>query len=166
MSRLYIIVAMVLGLLAAPVFAQPHQYPGEEPVDAYEIRPENAGATPIRDKRIFAAFGGEPGIDRLVDNFANRLFTDKRIEDIFRATDEVRFRRTLKEQFCYLLGGPCTYTGRDMIAAHEDQGITTRELNALVEDLYLAMEDEGVPFRMQNKLIAKLAPLRDEIVTR
>lgn len=166
MFRYITIAVLALCYCAQPSLAQQSQHAGEEPVDAYEIRPENAGTTPIGDPRVFAAFGGELGLARLVDNFTDRLHADPRISDIFRAIDEARFRRTLKEQFCFILGGPCVYTGRDLTSAHENEGITTREFNALVEDLQLAMSEEGIPFRMQNKLIGKLAPMRRNIVTR
>ena len=88
------------------------------------------------------------------------------IAGIIAATDLVRLRRTLKEQFCYILAGPCDYTGRDMASSHKDHGITTREFNALVENLQAAMNTEGVPFRAQNKLLAKLAPMQRDVVTR
>lgn len=53
-----------------------------------------------------------------------------------------------------------------MASSHKDHGITTREFNALVEALQEAMDEEGVPFRAQNKLLAKLAPMKRDIVTR
>ncbi len=96
----------------------------------------------------------------------DRIIIDPRIADIFRASDLVRLRRTLKEQVCFLLNGPCSYTGRDMVSAHADLGITTAEFNALVEALQAAMNEEGVPFAAQNRLVAKLAPMHRDVVTR
>lgn len=158
------IVSAVSFALASIAGAQIHE--GELPVDPYEISNENAGASPIEDPAVFAAFGGKPGIDRIVDDFVIRISTNPKIEGIFAASDLIRLRRTLKEQLCYILGGPCNYTGRDMASSHLDHGVTTREFNFLVEDLQDAMDAEGVPFRMQNKLLAKLAPMHDDIVTR
>lgn len=139
---------------------------GELPADPYIVSNENAGATPVSSTELFNQFNGQDGINRIVDGLVDRITTDKRIEGIFRASDLVRLRRTLKEQFCYLLNGPCDYTGRDMASSHKDHGITTREFNALVEALQEAMDEEGVPFRAQNKLLAKLAPMKRDIVTR
>ena len=156
-------IAMIAGLY---MMASAQEYPGELEVDPYEVSNTNAGATPITDPAVFEAFNGVEGIDRIIDDFVDRITTDARIADIFRASDLVRLRRTLKEQVCYILGGPCDYTGRDMVASHMDQGITTREFYALVEDLQLAMSAEGVPFAMQNKLLAKLAPMHGDVVTR
>ena len=141
--------------------------PGElPPVYPYTQSDENAGADPITNASVFEAFHGEEGISRIVEDFVDGITTDPRIEGIFRARDDVRFRRTLKEQFCYVLGGPCTYSGMDMAMAHKDHGVTTAEFNALVENLQTAMDKEGVPFRMQNKLLAKLAPMKHDVVTR
>ena len=91
---------------------------------------------------------------------------DPRLEAIFKPTDLVRLRRTLKEQVCFILGGPCAYTGRDMAAAHKDLGVTTAEFNALVENLQLAMDEAGVAFRHQNRLLARLAPMKRDVVER
>lgn len=78
----------------------------------------------------------------------------------------VRLKRTLSEQFCYLLGAGCDYTGRDMRSTHADMGVTKADMNALVENLQAAMREAGVPFPAQNRLLAKLAPMSGEVVTR
>jgi hemoglobin len=163
-SGLAVLIA-VAGLCAT---AQAQQAPpaGESPVDPYVQSNANAGASPITDKAVFEAFHGQPGVDRIVEDLVEQSFTDPRIKEFFAATDKARLKRTLKEQFCYILGGGCDYTGRDMTAAHKDQGATTKDFNALVENLQRAMDKEGVPFRAQNKLLAKLAPMQRPIVER
>jgi hemoglobin len=140
--------------------------PGEKPVDSYTQSNANAGATPMSDKAVFEAFNGKAGIDRIVDDMVERNFADPRIKDFFAAADKVRLKRTLSEQFCYLLGGGCDYTGKDMKSSHVDQGTTKKDFNALVENLQFAMDKEGVPFFAQNKLLAKLAPMQRDIVER
>ena len=64
----------------------------------------------------------------------------------------VRLKRTLSEQFCYLLGAGCDYTGRDMRTIHAEMGVTKADMNALVENLQAAMRETGVPFAAQNRL--------------
>lgn len=140
--------------------------PGEEPVDPYPISDANAGAAPTGDARLFALFGGRPGIDRIVTDLIRRSEADPRIADIFKAHDLVRLRRTLGEQFCYVLGGGCAYSGRTMKQSHADLGIQNADMNALVEHLQAAMRAERVPFWAQNRLLAKLAPMRRDIVER
>ena len=113
---------------------------------------------------MFEAFHGLDGVNRIVDVTIDRATTDPRISDIFRGHDIVRLRRTLKEQICYLLGGPCRYTGRSMQVAHQDMGVQTRDFNILVEHLRFAMDHEHVPFSAQNRLLARLAPMHRNVV--
>jgi hemoglobin len=140
--------------------------PGEEKVDPYSVSNANAGATPVNDVRLFDAFHGKAGLDRISADLVDRSERDARISDIFKTTDSVRLKRTLSEQFCYILAGPCAYTGRDMAAAHKDMGLAGADMNALVENLQLAMDKEGVPFSAQNRLLAKLAPMKREMMQR
>ncbi|WP_213268410.1 group 1 truncated hemoglobin [Hyphomonas sp.] len=121
---------------------------------------------PHREREPQEVFGSEEGVASIVDTMVGISLEDSRMAEILMASDLVRLRRTLKEQFCCILAGPCDYTGRDMASSHKDHGITNREFNALVENLQLAMNREGVPFRAQNKLLAKLAPMQRDVVTR
>lgn len=139
---------------------------GEQPVDPYIISNDNAGAAPMEGDAVWRAFGGAEGVSRIVDDFVERTRADPRVGGIFEDTDTIRFRRTLKEQFCYILGGGCDYTGRDMASLHADHGITVAEFNMIVEQLQKAMSKEGVPFAAQNRLLAKLAPMKRDIVVR
>ena len=159
------LLALVAGLtLATGAAAQ--ALPGEQPVDPYTQSNANAGATPIEGQGTLQAFHGQAGINRIVDDLIDRNTKDPRIADIFQNQDLVRLRRVLKEQFCYLLNGGCTYTGRDMKSSHADMGVRQSDFNALVENLQKAMDKEGVPFRAQNRLLAKLAPMERHVVSR
>jgi hemoglobin len=170
---------LLLGLAAAPALAQDadaplarpaivmsSEHPTEEAVDPYVQSNANAGATPFEGTAMFEAFHGHEGIARIVDGFVGRNTTDPRIMDQFAATDQVRLKRTLREQFCYILGGGCDYTGRDMASSHKDLGSKAGDMGAIVENLQAAMRDEGVPFVSQNRFLAKLAPMKPDVVTR
>lgn len=156
-------VAFALFLQAA---AQPAIPVGEEPVDPYVQSDRNAGAAPFADPRSWRDFGEAAGVRRIVDDLVTRSEADPRISDIFKSHDLIRLRRTLFEQFCYLLGGGCRYSGRDMRASHKDLGIQQADLAALVENLQAAMRAQRVPFSAQNRLLAKLAPMHRDVVER
>ena len=162
-----IILTAAVALIALPAAAQEANHrPGEEAVDAYTVSDANAGAAPFTGTAMFDAFHGQAGIDRIVDGMLDRSVADPRIALIFERTDMVRLRRTLKEQFAYILGGPSPYTGRSMEDAHDDLGLQPADMGALVEHLQDAMAAEGVPFRTQNRFLAKLAPMKRDVVTR
>ena len=175
MIRIALVAA--LALIATPVLAQDvapsapadvmsTEHPGELAVAPYAQSNAHAGATPFEGTAMYEAFHGEAGVGRIVDGLVTRSVADPRISGIFAASDLVRLRRTLKEQFCYILGGGCTYTGRDMAASHAEMGAQAADMGALVENLQAAMREEGVPFAVQNRFLAKLAPMKPDVVTR
>lgn len=114
---------------------------------------------------LYAQFGGQAGVEALVEEFLVRLLEDERINAQFAETDLVNLNDRLVEQFCVELGGPCTYTGRDMAESHAGLGITEADFNALVEDLVDAMDARGIPRAAQNRLLARLAPMHGDIVS-
>ena len=114
---------------------------------------------------LYGQFGGQSGVEALVEEFLVRLLEDERINAQFAETDLVNLNDRLVEQFCVELGGPCTYTGRDMAESHAGLGITEADFNALVEDLVAAMEARGIPRGAQNQLLSRLAPMHGDIVS-
>lgn len=155
----------MLSLILAAAFAL-QSTPAEEPVDPYAQSNSNAGAGPFKGRAMWRAFHESAGVNRVVDDLVDRLDADPRITDIFKGHDLVRLRRTLKEQFCYLLNGGCEYSGRTMAMAHKDLGLQVADFNALVEDLQAAMRKENVGYFAQNRLLAKLAPMKRVTVER
>ncbi len=149
--------AFVLGLLAAPL-AMADDTPAQESA--------RAGATPLPTDAAYKAFHEKAGIDRVTDDFVARITKDPRIENRFTNANLTRLSYELKAQFCYILDGPCTYTGKDMKAAHEGMGLQNRDFNALAEDLQKSMDKEHIPFWAQNQLVAKLAPMEHPVVTK
>lgn len=162
---LHILVFAAAVSAGAPEHPSP-THPDEEAVAAYAASNANAGASPFAGDAMLKAFHGQAGIARVVDDLVDRSLADPRIREIFEAHDMVRLRRTLKEQFCYILNGGCDYTGRDMTAVHKDLGLQNADFNALVEHLQAAMDREKIRYRDQNRFLAKLAPMQRQAVER
>lgn len=156
----------VLAAATPALAAEPWAVPGEEAVDPYSSSNANAGAQPFAGAAMFEAFHGKEGVARIVKEMLDQSFTDPRSSDIFKGHDRVRLERTLDEQFCYILGGGCDYTGRDMKTTHKDMGLQASDMNILVEHLQSAMDKEGVPFGVQNRFLAKLAPMKRDSIER
>ncbi|MCU6434048.1 group 1 truncated hemoglobin [Undibacterium sp. Jales W-56] len=124
--------------------------------------PDNSAQTGT--DALYRALGSETGINLIVDDLMVLILADARIKDSFKETNIKRLSKLLKEQFCVIGGGPCNYTGDDMKLVHDKLGITVSQFNALVEDLQIAMEKHQIPSSVQNKLLAKLAPMKRDIV--
>jgi hemoglobin len=135
------------------------------PASAQPAVPDPAPAHPEL-LPVFEQFGGEPGLVALMDDLMVLLLADERMKPFFEYADQALIKKHLVEQFCVILGGPCTYTGRDMKKTHALLGIDRADFNALVEDLQIAMNGRDIPFRAQNKLLEKLAPMHREIVVK
>ncbi|MBC3916884.1 group 1 truncated hemoglobin [Undibacterium sp. CY18W] len=115
---------------------------------------------------LYQSLGAKQGINTFVNSFVAIVLEDPRINKAFKDTDTERLAQLLTEQFCELSGGPCKYSGRSMAESHKDMQVTNAHFNALAEDLQIAMEKHNVPSSVQNRLIAKLAPMQRPIVTK
>ncbi len=119
-----------------------------------------------RDDGLYRALGEEPGIVRIVEGMLLGSARDPRIARHFLDIDIERLREKLIEQLCFESGGPCVYTGDSMEESHKGMRLTPSDFNALVEHLQDAMEAEGVPTPAQNRLLARLAPMRRQVIDR
>jgi hemoglobin len=115
---------------------------------------------------LFDDMGGQAGIDRMVDISVDNYLADSRIKAIFDQSNMERLRAEFKVQFCQITDGPCTYKGHNMSAAHKGLHLTNADFNAVVEDLQDAMDSCKIPFAVQNRFLARLAPMQRQIVTR
>jgi len=118
------------------------------------------------DTGAYKDFGEKAGIERLMRDFIEGLLADARTRPFFEGQNKERIILQLTDQLCYALEGPCEYGGRPMRATHAGMGISRSEFNALVEVLQTSMNKAGIPFRSQNKLLAVLAPMERDVVTK
>ena len=123
-------------------------------------------AAALADDAMFQGLGGSVGIGKIVATLIPMLQADTRVNESFRDSDMKQLAQRLEQQVCVLSGGPCAYKGKDMATIHDGLNITNAQFNAVAEDLQEAMERHGVPSRVQLKLMAKLAPMQRDIVTK
>lgn len=121
---------------------------------------------PPKDASLYHELGEQAGITRIVEGMLLNIAADPRIVRHFESIDIVRLRDKLVEQICVEAGGPCTYTGDSMEESHKGQHLTPSDFNALVENLQDAMSAQGVNMPAQNRLLARLAPMRAQIIDR
>ncbi|MDR9847402.1 group I truncated hemoglobin [Herbaspirillum huttiense] len=145
-------------------FRMQHALLGLTLAGALGLAQAQAPATP--DDSLFRALGGLPVIERVVQDFMDNMLADARIRHTFDNSNVKRVREKLVEQFCQLSGGGCIYTGDPMREVHQGLKLSNADFNALVEDLQLAMDKNGIPSRTQNRLLALLAPMQRETVSR
>jgi len=123
-----------------------------------------AGATATDP--LFSQLGGESGIARIASNALDIYFSDPRVAQNFDNINRDFLQPRFTAYLCRVAGGPCIYKGHAMKRAHKGLAITEANFNVVVEDLETAMDRAGVPYHVQNRFLARLAPLERDIVTR
>src|SRR5262245_18809661 len=113
---------------------------------------------------LYDRLGGIDAITAVVRAVANRQLKDDRINQKFARTEPDRLVKEFVDQICEATGGPCTYTGRSMVEAHHNMGVTNGEFEAFVQDVVAVLDDINVGKTEQGDLLNILAPLRPEIV--
>lgn len=115
---------------------------------------------------LYQRLGGQAGVGQIVDQAVNLWLLDDRIKNDFDNINPDRLKKRLAEQICQLAHGSCAYHGRAMAVAHASLNVTRAKFNAVAEDLQTAMERVGIPYWTQNRLMALLAPMQRDVVTR
>ena len=118
----------------------------------------------MMQKSLYDRLGGLPAIKAVIDDFVGRVAADDRINKKFGKSDIARVKLHLVEQVCAATGGPCEYTGLDMVKSHKNMKVTEGEFGALVEDLVATLDKFNVPQAEKDELLGILGPLKSQIV--
>jgi hemoglobin len=116
---------------------------------------------------LYKRLGGREGIRGVVDDFVAFLVADPRVNARFTKLTPPqveKLKTNASDQICDATGGPCSYLGKDMKAAHTGMNITEADWNATVEDLIKALDKRNVAKKDQQELIGLLAPMKKDIV--
>jgi hemoglobin len=113
---------------------------------------------------LYFALGAKAGIEKLANDFVDRLRANPRVGPAFKDTKPAFLKKQIADQFCQLSGGPCVYDGETMAKAHGSLKTNAGDFNTVVELLQDSMDAQSIPFGTQNKLLALLAPMHRDIV--
>ena len=116
------------------------------------------------DDSLYHELGGKEGIAELVGIFIYEIGQTEEVLHHFKDTDIDRFREKLIEHICLMTGGPCAYTGDEMIPVHQGMNVSESEFNATTDALIRALNKSGALIATRNRLLAIVAPLRSEII--
>lgn len=122
--------------------------------------------TQAADAGLYEALGGKPGVARLMSDSLDLYMQDPRLTAYMSNINPIWLKPRLSAYICMILDGGCSYRGRGMAAAHRGLHIDQAAFNAFVEDFQIAMQRNGIGFHTQNRLLARLAPMEHDIVTR
>ncbi|MFD2231317.1 group I truncated hemoglobin [Alkalimarinus sediminis] len=116
------------------------------------------------NQTLFNRIGGQPVLEKLVNNLVKNIGQDDVIFHFFADSNVTRFKDNLYIHLCSVADGPCHYGGDSMVDIHTGMNIREGDFNHLVELMITAMESSGIAYPLQNELLSRLVPLRNEII--
>lgn len=120
-----------------------------------------------QDKTLYDRLGGYEGISAVVDEFADRLFSDPVVgKRFFGMSDDSRagFKQKNKNLVCAATGGPCKIISRSAKTTHGGLGIKGSEFDIVAGHLVDVLNEFRVPKKEHQELMAIVASLRPDIV--
>ncbi|WP_374991029.1 group I truncated hemoglobin [Pseudoalteromonas haloplanktis] len=118
----------------------------------------------ISNLTLYQQLDGQAGLERLVDSFINQIGNDEQVFHYFEYANISHFRAGFLNHLCVLTDGPCEYTRDSMVDIHTGMNITEADFNHVVDLLINAMNEQNIDHTVQNKILARMAPLRKEII--
>ncbi|TMN73408.1 group 1 truncated hemoglobin [Pseudoalteromonas sp. S1727] len=118
----------------------------------------------ISNLTLYQQLDGQAGLERLVDSFINQIGNDEQVFHYFEHANISHFRAGFLNHLCVLTDGPCKYTRDSMVEIHTGMHITEADFNHVVDLLINAMNEQNIDHTVQNKILARMAPLRSQII--
>ena len=113
---------------------------------------------------IYDQIGGIAAVSAAVEELYARVLGDPQLAPYFAGIDMQRQEHHMRAFIATALGGTHVYEGRDMATAHAGLGITDREFDRMASHLAGALSTLGVPTDQIQTILARIVPLRDDIV--
>ena len=124
---------------------------------------------PKAEKSLYERLGGQPAVDAVASGLVDRILADKRVNTWFAHAasspeNTKKYKATLSAFICKSVGGPCNYTGLDMVSAHKGRGVTSEAFNAVAENLSAQLDQLKVPAKEKNEVMTLVGSLKPSIV--
>ncbi|WP_373395897.1 group 1 truncated hemoglobin [Algoriphagus halophilus] len=116
------------------------------------------------NQTLYQRLGGEMKLKIIVDDVLDKNASNPMIAYYFEKIDMDRLKLLVFEFFSMCIGGPHSYSGRDMRTAHTGLNITDEEWDSGTEDTIWALDKNGVDPSTRDEVIAILETMRGDIV--
>jgi len=128
-----------------------------------------ASAQNTPQRSLYQRLGGYDVIASITDAFLARMRGDPRFSRFAggRSLDSrTRARQLSVDLLCELSGGPCTYIGRPLQAAHAGLAITEADWEGLIQHVAASLEQLKIPAPEKQEFLALFSKMKMEIVER
>ena len=118
---------------------------------------------------LYERLGGEAAVNAAVDVFYRNVLNDDRINHWFDGIDMERQAAKQKAFMTMVFGGPNSYTGADMRAAHKplvEKGLNDTHFDAVAENLDKALTELSVPRAEIDEVLGLVETTRNDVLDR
>ena len=118
---------------------------------------------------LYERLGGQPAIEAVANGLVDRILADNRVNKWFTHAasskeNTMSYKAQLATFLCVGVGGPCKYTGRDMVSAHKGRAVTSEAFDAVAQDLVAQLDQLKVPSKEKGEVMAIVGSLKPSIV--
>jgi hemoglobin len=118
---------------------------------------------------LYEQLGGASGIDTAVDLFYRRMLSDERVARFFDDVDMERQAAKQKGFLTMVLGGPHSYTGKNMRDGHKhllERGLNDTHVDVVLEHLGETLRELGANEEQIAQVVAVANSVRDDVLNR
>lgn len=116
------------------------------------------------ERNLYERLGGEDSIREIATTILDNHLANDAVKARYADSDRQEVIGLVTDFICAGTGGPQTYHGKDMLAAHKGMNIDEREYIAVLDDIVAALDSRGVGQREQEELLMIAYSLRDDIL--
>lgn len=115
---------------------------------------------------IYGEIGGRAAVERVVDDFYDRVLADERLVGFFEGMEMAELRAHQVQFISSVAGGPVNYAGDDMREAHDHLGIGEADFDAVGTHLERALRENGVDEANVAAIMSEVVALKDPVLGR
>ena len=118
---------------------------------------------------LYEQLGGEPAVAAAVEIFYRKMLTDERVAHFFDTVDMDGQIAKQKGFLTMVLGGPNSYTGKDMRAGHRHlvaRGLNDSHVDVVIHHLGATLAELGVGAPAIAQVAAIANSVRDDVLDR
>lgn len=119
------------------------------------------------DRSLYERLGGYGAISAVVNDFAQKLFTDPEVGAFFKGMGTDTRKSFIQKNInlaCNVTGGPCKIISRSAKTVHGGLGITEDDFNVVANHLIDTLDAFNVPAKEKAEFLAIIDTLKPDIV--
>lgn len=113
---------------------------------------------------LFHKYGGFTSVGSIVLSFYEKVLDTDELQHYFDGIDMERLVRHQTDFLCMVLGGPASYSGRDLRSAHERLRIIEEDFYTVADLLEETLEEAGVEDDDIQTILEIVKTTKDDIV--